>query len=165
MPLSFTSRPPAAAAVSTVNRRWDILPLYVKAFTYLFLLTGLLAPPLLILHAYGLPVPLSIYGIEVQGLLFHSGGLLVLALYFLKGVAAFGLYNEETWGLDVALFDAVAGVAICLAGMSGLDLFPTVDTLWFRLELFLLLPYALHLYRNRAAWKLTDGLRQHFLSW
>ncbi len=154
-----------AADPRPVERRRDLLPLYVKAFTYLFLGTGLLAPPLFILHAYGLPIPMTLYGIEIQELLFHPGGLLVLALYFIKGVAAFGLYNEESWGVDLALFDGVAGIMVCLLALAGVGVIPTADQFWFRPELVLLAPYVFHLSRARRAWAQAEGVRHHFLSW
>ncbi|WP_116127242.1 hypothetical protein [Lewinella sp. IMCC34183] len=164
MPLFSTARYPAPPETAP-DRRWDLLPAYVRAFTYCFLFAGLLAPALLFLHAHGVSVPLSLYGVGGQETLYHPGALLVLGLFFLKGIAAFGLYNEETWGMDVALLDGLFGIVICLLVMSGNGILPAAPAAGFRPELLILFPYVFHLYRVRGTWLRAEGIQHHFLSW
>lgn len=155
MPILLTSSRRRTAAG---GRRWHLLPLWMQAFTYLFLFFGLFTVPLFVGHLYGMPVPLTLYGIESADVLFHPGTLFVLGLYLLKGVAAFGLYHEEPWGVDLALVDGLLGILTCVLLMAGVGLLPVIDNYWFRTELFLLVPFVVQLWVTRRQWADASGL-------
>jgi hypothetical protein len=125
-----------------------ILPWWIKAFSWLFLLIGGCSAILLILCLFGLQYELSLYGLAANGTLSFTG-LLISVLFILKGIVAFGLLTHKQWANMLAIIDAVTGIVICIVVMI-LPLFYS-DGVGFslRLELALLIPYLLYFTRQR----------------
>lgn len=142
--------------VASVRRR-DLLPLWIKIFCWIFMAFGLLIPVALFMGLSGMEFSLSLYGIET----YHpiSGpGLLIIALFTIKAVTGFGLWTERKWAINLAIADAMAGIAFCVFAMLLLPLFTEGHLkISFRLELLLLIPYLIKLLKIKKVWEGTPG--------
>lgn len=138
---------------STIKRR-ALLPLWIKVFIWLFMITGgisLLGP---IAGLLSVSFQVSLYGLESNDPL-SPIGLLVSFLFLFKGMVAYGLWTEKDWAVNLGIADAILGITVCCLTMLVL---PFVDeeagfTLNLRLELALLIPYLIKLQNIKAAWK------------
>ncbi|GAA3944277.1 hypothetical protein GO495_22460 [Chitinophaga oryziterrae] len=139
--------------VQPVKRRWLILPWWIRAFSWLFLLTGALSPFILIAGLFGIQVSLSLYGMESTGPVSFAGFCLVV-LFMLKGIAAYGLWAEKNWGIVMALADGLLGVVIRIVSMFIPDHSNSTQgfILNFRLDLIVLVIYLIKLYRLKGQW-------------
>jgi len=137
----------------TVSRR-ELLPWWMKVFIWIFMIFGILAPIGLVFGFMGSTYGLAFYGLETNQP-FSIIGIIVLAVYLLKGVTAFALWAETDIAINLGLIDAVIGIVICTAVMF---VFPFIDDqpgfqLSFRLELALLIIYLIKLQKIRPEWK------------
>jgi hypothetical protein len=133
-----------------LKRRWFLLPWWIRAFAWLFLLAGVLTPFILIAGFFRIPIMLNLYGLSSTVPL-SLVGLSLIALYMLKGLAAYGLWAEKDWGITVAFIDGLIGVVVCIANIWG-----TADVrFYFRLDIIILLIYLIKLYRLREQWKIN----------
>ena len=144
--------------IQPVERRWKILPWWIKAFTWLFLIIGALSPFILIAGLFGTEVSLSLYGLESTGPLSITG-LCLIVLYMFKGIAAYGLWAEKNWGITVAEADGLLGIAVCIAALfinphsgGGYSIL-----FYFRLDLIILAIYLTRLYRLQDRWNAGAG--------
>lgn len=139
--------------VQPAKRRWLILPWWIRAFSWLFLLAGALSPFILIAGLFRVQVNLSLYGIKSTDPVSVAGFCLIV-LFLLKGIAAYGLWAEKNWGVVIALADGLLGVVICIVSMFIPD--PSNSTqgfiLNFRLDLIVLVIYLIKLYRLKGQW-------------
>jgi hypothetical protein len=124
-----------------------ILPWWIKAFSWLFLLIGGFAAIFLILGFFGLEFELSLYGLAANGPLSLSG-ILISVLFILKGIVAFGLLTKKEWADLLAIVDAATGILICTYVMIAPFIFSGGGSS-LRLELVLLVPYLLYFVRQR----------------
>ncbi|MDN3656017.1 hypothetical protein QWZ08_10295 [Ferruginibacter paludis] len=125
-----------------------ILPWWIRAFSWLFLLTGGSAVILLVLSFFGVEMTLSLYGMVANGPLSLTG-LLISVLFILKGIVAFGLITKKEWADLLAIVDAVTGILICIYVMIVPLIFSGRASSGLRLELVLLVPYLLYFVRQR----------------
>jgi hypothetical protein len=133
-------------------RRRDLLPMWIKVFTWLFMIFGAFAPLGLIAGLFGYPASLSLYGFSTMNPL-SLVGLCLIALFVLKGIVAFGLWTEKDWAIRLAEADAFLGIVLCVFSMIISPLLSKeVFSLNFRIELFLLVPYILKLKRIKYDW-------------
>jgi hypothetical protein len=137
--------------IQPVERRWTILPWWIRAFSWLFLLFGALSPFILIGGFFGLQTSLNLYGISSTDPL-SIAGFSVVVLFMLKGVAAYGLWAEKNWGITVAEIDAILGIAICI--FTFFTFTHTTHNFFakFRLEIVILAIYLVKLYRLQDRW-------------
>ncbi len=135
------------------NPRLELLPLWIRVFTWIFIVAGLLAAIALILSRLNLQIDLNIYGIKSSEPRSHLG-LLIITLFLLKAVVGYALWTGATWAINLGIVDGVLGVAICIflgfiapfiADKSPLEI-------EFRLELLLLIPYLIFLFKTRRTW-------------
>jgi hypothetical protein len=136
-------------------RRRTLLPLWIKVFTWFFMLTGSFVPLILIFGLTGTGVQLSLYGLETDTA-FSATGMIITALYILKGVAAFGLWTEKDWAITVATADAVLGIAVCLFLMLWLPSIDTGHSFKFRLEIVFLIAYLVKVQKIKTRWLRQD---------
>lgn len=138
---------------SSSYRRLYLLPLWIRVFTALFLLLGYATIVLFILGLTGSTVSLTIYGLGSDEVTSIEGLGITLLLLF-KGVAAFGLWTERRWGIDVAIIEGLVSIIACLCVMYPLsflvddqDAFPLL-----RYTLMVLPIYIIRLILVRTKW-------------
>lgn len=130
--------------------RRGLLPLWIRIFTWIFMVFGLLIPVNLALAFFGVPRGLALYGLKAPDI-FSVMGILLATLYLVKGITAVGLWWEMDWAISLGLIDTVLGITVCVLGM----LYPAIDSSYrftFRLELFALVPYLKKLLSIRLDW-------------
>ncbi|WP_210466338.1 hypothetical protein [Rufibacter roseolus] len=128
------------------GRRRDVLPWWMKIFTWIFLLSGFLIPIGLVLGLLGYSFSVSLYGFGPTDP-FSLLGLSLMILYLFKGVSAYGLWTEKHWAIRLGMVDASIGLAASIAAMFVL---PLVDRSEGLILNFKLNPLLLGLY----LWKL-----------
>lgn len=136
--------------------RKKLLPLWIRIFAWIFLVTGAFVPIVLVLGLLGNDVQLALYGLETVEP-FSSIGLIISTLFMIKAVTAFGLLTGKDWAIKIGLADAIAGIAIC----TFLMFYPVVNsnaTFSLRLELVALIPYLLKLLKIKAQWEMAVGI-------
>jgi hypothetical protein len=136
------------------NRRKDLLPTWIKVFSWIFMIMGLFVPLSLLLGILGMNFQIELYGMKTNSPISTIGIILTL-LFFLKGITAFGLLTEKSWAIKVGLFDAILGILVCIFIML---VYPFIDDIPsfsfnFRLELLLLIPYLLKLNKIKNDWE------------
>lgn len=135
-------------------RRRKLLPWWIKTFIWLFMILGGMAVLILPYGFTSKPIQLALYGIEAY-FIFSATGLTLLAIFFLKGLAAYALWTEKDAGVSLGLIDGTLGLLICLFLMIG---YPFVEHIagvksGFRFEIILLIPYLIKLVTIREAWE------------
>lgn len=134
------------------NRIYD-LPWWIKGGTILFLITSLLLPLVLILAFLEFKPGIALYGFQTSNPL-GKIGLMILLLFVLKGIVAFGIFKEKIWAFKLGKMDAIIGIALCTLQFGIRDLIAKSTNIEFefRLELLLLIPYLVYLIKNDKHW-------------
>ena len=138
---------------SLVNRR-KLLPLWIKIFIWLFMITGAMVPFGFVFSLFGMNFKLALFGLESTNPL-DTIGLIVSTLFLLKGIAAFALWTEKDWAIRLATIEAFLSIAVCVFVML---IYPAIDTsrgysMSLRLELALIIPYLLKLQKIKPVWE------------
>jgi len=131
-------------------RRRNLLPWWIKVFTWLYLLLGAMIPIILILGLAKYKFNISLFGLETNDPL-SALGLFLVFIILLKGISAFGLWFEKDWAIIVAQIDAILSIATCVC-MMIYPLLVSDANLKFRLELILLIPYLLKINSIKLSW-------------
>ena len=134
-------------------RRNELLPTWIKVFMWIFLIGGFVAPIGIIMGIMGQTMLLGLYGIETM-LPLSFIGLIVIGLFCLKGVVSFGMLKEQSWAINFAIGDALLGIVICVCVMLGLV---GISGGVIRLELLLLIPYLVKMWRIKDEWSERVG--------
>ncbi len=134
-------------------RRRKLLPWWIKVFTWIFLVMGAMVPVVFVLGLTGQPIQLAFYGFETLDAASIIGIGLML-VFLLKGITAFGLWTEKDWAIQLGVFDAIIGIAVCIFSMF---INPIIDAdpgfnITFRLELVVLIPYLFKLRKIKPEW-------------
>ncbi|PHN01778.1 hypothetical protein [Flavilitoribacter nigricans] len=138
-------------------RRRDLLPLWIKVFIWIFLIFGAMVPLVLVLALFGIPVNLSLYGLEVARPA-SALGLLIILLFMLKSAVSLGLWTEKEWAVDLAVIDGVIGIVVNVVIMFILPVLYDGFGTSIRLELLVLIPYVVKMRRIKEAWKQSAPL-------
>ncbi|WP_343704050.1 hypothetical protein [Chitinophaga sp.] len=134
-----------------INTRAKLLPKWMKVFSWLFILSAIIAIVCLVLGLLGKLVNLALYGLQTTDAL-SGAGLLIIGIYLYKGVVAIGLLGEQDWAVDAGLIDAVIGIVLCI--YFTIEPFITGGTNFsIRLELVLLGLFFWKLIKMRDGWK------------
>jgi hypothetical protein len=139
---------------SPALRRRYLLPWWIKTFCWIFMVMGAIVPIAVVLGLLGYSFNISLYDFKTtQPLSFL--GIFLTGLYLLKGIAAYGLWTEKRWAVDMGIADAIVGLATCLVAVFVI---PFIDAsngfvINFPLEPVLLAMYLIKLLKIRAAWK------------
>jgi hypothetical protein len=131
--------------------RKKLLPLWIKIFTWIFLILSAFVPIIIILGVIGYRAQLALYGLETSEP-FSSVGFTITLLFIIKGITAFGLLKEKDWAIKIGIADAIIGITICTLIM----LYPIINseaTFSLRLELLALIPYLLRLLKIKTQWE------------
>jgi hypothetical protein len=131
--------------------RKRILPLWIKIFMWIFLIIGAFAPIIFVLGLTGFNAQLALYGLETNEPL-SLLGIIITALFIIKGITAFSLLKEKDWAIKIGILDAILGILIC----TLLMLYPIINSDFkfsLRLELVALIPYLLKLLKIKTQWE------------
>jgi hypothetical protein len=141
------------ATTQNNQRRRDLLPNWIKFFTWLFMIFGTLAPIGLIAGLFGANFSLALFGFETTEPL-SLVGLGLTFLFALKGFVAYSLWMEKDWAIQIAEIDAYLCIAICVLSMIFFPFSYTENSYSFklRIELFLIIPYLLKLRKIKLVW-------------
>jgi hypothetical protein len=133
-------------------RRRNLLPVWIKIFTWLFLIGGAVATGILICGSFLTNINLSIYGIQANHPYTLTGFLISILLIY-KGIVGYGLWFEQKWAPQAAIIDAIVGIAICIIMMAVIPF--TVPNISFtiRLELIPLYFYLLKMQKIKSTWE------------
>ena len=126
-------------------RRRDLLPTWIKLFTWVFLIFGAITPIVFVLGIVGINGNISLYGLETNQPL-SLMGMAITVLFLIKGVVAFGLWTEKKWAVDSAIADAVIGIIVCIIVMV------TLPSPFMRLELIPLILYLRKMVKIKPQW-------------
>jgi hypothetical protein len=149
-------------------RRKFMIPQWIRVFSWIFAICapiGVLGTLIwLITGGWG---EYSLYGFTSQ----NSGAvvsILFLFVWALKALAAIGLLTEKDWAVKAAMADAIIGIAVCVAAMIFLPWSQTVTTggstnthYNLRLELALLIPYLMKMWKIRDQWEEDSFMRNN----
>lgn len=132
-------------------RRRDLLPVWIKIFTWLFLIGGSVAALILISGFFLTNVSLSIYGIQAYHP-YSIPGFIICVLLIFKGIVAYGLWFEEKWAPKAAIIDAIVGIAVCTIMMVIIPFTNSNINFTLRLELIPLYFYLLKMRDIEKDW-------------
>lgn len=135
---------------NTTKRR-DLLPVWIKIFTWFFLIGGSVASLILIAGFFLTNVSLSIYGIKANHP-YTIPGLIVCILLIFKAIVAYGLWFEEKWGPKTAIIDAIIGIIVCIVMMVVIPLVNSNISFTIRLELIPLYFYLMKMREIEKRW-------------
>jgi hypothetical protein len=122
---------------------------------------GSIVPVGLLFGIFGYSFQLALYGLSSNTSL-SMVGLVISAIFLVKGAAGFALWFEKDWAIDFAQFDAIAGIGICIFMMlvyPFLDNFPGFK-FNFRAEILLLIPYMAKLGRIKGECKAIAAAKE-----
>jgi len=144
---------PASSFEETVLDRKKLIPIWIKVFSWIFLVFGLLSPVALIIGILGFEFQLSLYGFQTIYPL-SIPGLIVIVLFALKGIVAFGLLTQKNWAVKLAIIDGIVGIALCIFTMVYVAYdYYLAQNFTFRLELIALIPYLLKMRKVKPNWE------------
>lgn len=126
------------------TRRRALLPIWIKIFTWIFMIMGTLAVPLFILGISGFKYEMALYGLETKSPASFQG-IFLLVLFLYKGIVAYSLWFEWNRAIALGVIDAILGIVVCAISMY---LFST-----FRVEVVILLPYLVKLLKIKDGWQ------------
>lgn len=134
-----------------ITRRRDLLPLWIKIFTWIFLIFGVVGIIIPIIGLFLDSIDLSLYGLATTQV-FTPIGILIVVLFLFKGIVAFGLWFEKDWGPQLATYDAILGIIICGYMMLVNPFVSNNRNFSIRLELIPLIPYFLKMKKIQTPW-------------
>ena len=134
-----------------VYRRRDLLPWWIKAFTWIFLVFGAFIPVCLIFGIAGYNFEISLYGFETFDPL-SIIGLSLIILFLFKAIVGYGLWTEKKWAIDSGIIDAITGITICVFMMFVYPFINPIPGFKIRMELLVLIPYILKLKKIKTDW-------------
>jgi len=127
------------------RRRRDLLPKWIKVFLWIFLIMSLMVPISIVMGFLDKLISLSLYGFNTFYPL-SIAGIFILSLMAFKGITAYSLWTEKDIAVDLAIIDAILGIAICIIAMIVLPFLDATSIKFeIRLELIALIPYFMHM--------------------
>lgn len=138
-------------------RRRNLLPVWMKVFCWIFMIMGAIAPICLVAGLSGTRLQLALYGLESNDSA-SLQGMFLLLLFFLKGMVAFGLWTEKDSAIHLGIADAILGIAICIyvTAIAPIVNSQSAFMLNLRLELVVLIPYLIKLWKIKSQWLRSD---------
>jgi hypothetical protein len=121
-----------------LQRRRKLLPWWITAFIWLFLVFFVIMPVAVIMGLLKYNFEISLLGITTHQPISLIGLFLIL-LFSFKGVIALALWTEKAWAVGLAKVDAIISIVICFLVM-GYAIF-VQHTFSLRLELIVLFLY------------------------
>lgn len=134
-----------------VGYRKQLIPIWIKMFGWLFIISGSLVPLYVIYGAVtGVEGTFGLYGLEGTGSVTSPLPIAIMLLFVAHAVCAYGLLFGKSWGVNACIALAYISVLLCLV--------PTIieiarhSSLFFRLELIILIPYLVKLHKMLPGW-------------
>lgn len=136
--------------------RRQLLPLWIKVFLWIFLVLGGFVVLGFLAGLFGTSFSLELYGLETTDPL-NPIGLFLTVLFLIKVITAFGLWTEKDWAIQVAYFDAIVGICVCVVMMFVYPFLSLDNDFHFniRLELIALIPYLIKMNQIKDEWKMA----------
>lgn len=138
--------------VETVNRRRDLLPWWIKLFSWLFMIFGGLTIISFFLGFTNIKPALAFYGFETNEP-FSLIGILIISIGVLKGITAFSLWFEKDYAMKLGKIDSYIGIGITMFAMIGLPFILKNGEFTIRLELIFIVLFLLKLMKIEQKWK------------
>ncbi len=132
------------------NNRKQLVPKWIKAFGWLFLIMGAAVPVLLISSiVFDFSARYLIFGLRYEGPALAFMPIAISALILINSVCAFGLLFGKDWGLKACLVYGYIGLAISVT--------TTIVTIssggsTFNLDPLIQIPYLYKLHKIRKNW-------------
>ncbi len=136
--------------VRRLAKRRKLLPWWVIAFIWLFLVSFSLMPIAVIMGLLKYNFQISLLGLTTNQPISLIGVSLIL-LFSFKGVVAFALWTEKVWAIGLAKIDAVISIVICFLVMAY-SLF-VLHSFSLRLELIVLFLYYYKMNQVQYDWE------------
>ncbi|HTD42188.1 MAG TPA: hypothetical protein VK671_16275 [Mucilaginibacter sp.] len=137
-----------------LERRRKLLPWWVVAFIWLFLVFFAIMPVGVIMGLLKYNFEISLLGITTHQPISLIGMFLIL-LFSFKGVTALALWAEKAWAVGLAKVDAIISIAICFLVMAY-ALF-VQHSFSLRLELIVLFLYYYKMNQIQYDWENFDS--------
>lgn len=137
---------------NSLTRKRNLLPIWIKLFSWTFLIGGGIITIFLMAGPFLNHVNLSLYGITANKL-YSMKGLLIAFLFVYKGIAAYGLCFEQKWAIQAAIVDAIIGIGICLIMMVIIPFTSPNISFTLRLELIPLYFYLVKMQKIKKTWE------------
>lgn len=137
------------------HRRRALLPWWIRFFCWLFMITAAITPLALLAGIFHTSFDLEIFGIKTTDPLSVKAAI-DMGIMIFTGVAAFGLWTEKDWAINVAKINAIINIAICIIVMVYFLL--AESHLSLRLELILLFLFIYKLNKIQYDWENFDSL-------
>lgn len=136
-------------------RRRALLPWWIKIFCWLFMITAAIVPFGLLAGILHVTFNIEIFGIKTTDP-FSVKAAIDMSIMLFTGVAAFGLWTEKDWAINIAKINAIINIAICIISMVYFMLAESNFTI--RLELILLFLFIYQLNKIQYNWENFDSL-------
>lgn len=134
-----------------LERRRKLLPWWVIAFIWIFLLFAAMMPVAIIMGLLKFKFEISVLGLSTNDPVSIIGVFLIL-LFSFKGVTAFSLWAEKPWAVGLAKIDAIISIVICFGVMAYTLLVPQ-HSFSLRLELIAIFPYYYKMNQIQYDWE------------
>ncbi len=134
--------------INIVRYRRSLLPWWIKGFSWLFMIFGVMIFPISVMSIFGVPTELSLYGIESTSIL-NLNGALVTIMFLISGIVGFALFYGKDWALN-------AGLVLCAAHLLLVVLVYALQLAThgsnLRFEFILVVPFFIKLLKLRPLW-------------
>jgi hypothetical protein len=136
--------------ISLLQPRRMLLPIWIKIFIWIFMVTGGLAPIIFLIGAFGGNFHASIFGLESTDPI-SMQSLLIICVFIYNGIIAYMLWTERKDAVTTAIYGAWFNVLICVVCM----VMAIADGRFsFRIELVPLFFFISKLKKIKEAWLL-----------
>lgn len=134
---------------SIVSQRRKLLPWWVKFFSVLFLIAGVIAVLAIPASLFGANTSFNIFGFSFNGT-FNLEGVTALLISLFSGIVAFGLLWGKDWAVQAAI-----GLCIAELLLSMVMLFVVMNRGYMSLhfEFLLLIPFCYKMFKIADAWE------------
>lgn len=132
--------------------RKSLIPMWIKIFSWIFMILGFLGAPFVIIYQLitKQPMEFTVFGLEHYGLFYEPMGLLIMLLLILLGISSYGLLFGKKWGVTMALPVGYIGIAIVIFVMAYAIIFN--NSIVIRFELIAQIPFILKMHKIRTSW-------------
>lgn len=130
--------------------RKSLLPVWIKIFAWIFLITGLVVPIAVFAGLNGWFFNTALYGFATNEP-FSRTGILVISLFALKAIVSIGLLLRKDWAIKTAIADGIIGILLCMLIMILYII--NKNDFTFRIELAALVPYLSKMLKIEKPWR------------